>query len=50
VVSLSAADLAEVLRSPSVVESVRRAVRLAATRPREVVADVELALIGSEPS
>jgi hypothetical protein len=49
VVSLSAADLAEVLRSPSVVESVRRAVRLAATRPREVVADVELALIGSEP-
>lgn len=48
-ISLSSADMAEALRSPTIVEGVRRAVHLAATRPSEVVADVELALVGSEP-
>jgi hypothetical protein len=45
VVSLSAADMAEAHRTPTIAESLRRAVTLAATRPREIVASVELAVV-----
>jgi hypothetical protein len=48
VIALSSSDLAEALRSPRVVESLLSAVRLAATRPREIVASVELAAGASE--
>jgi len=47
VVALSPRDLAEALRDDATSEAIRRAVTFAATRAREVVASVELAVVAS---
>ncbi len=47
VVSLSPPDMAEALRLPAVAENLRRAITLAATRAREVVASVDLAVVST---
>jgi len=49
VISLSPADMAEAQRLPKVAEHLRRAVTLAATRAREVVASVDLAVVSRLP-
>lgn len=45
VASFSPRDLAEIQRSTTASENIRRAVKLAATRAREIVASVELAVV-----
>jgi hypothetical protein len=47
VVSLAAADMAWVQREAATSEAIRRAVTLAATRPRDVVAGVELGVVAT---
>jgi len=48
VASFAPRDLAEIQRSPGASENIRRAVTLAATRAREIVASVELAVVRVE--